>query len=537
MKPIEGQESLLQDYDVAVMTILWCIHQNKRKLIFSMIEAFPKECVDFHEIDEQTIQVKVGLSKPYPRMFYRRVRMTMKEALELYRACDEGGFEMIWDKEPSKDGSPKRIISSHMRQMPEWPLLTLSQNIETEMSPFLAKTWGVCRVHHLLSEEPDAFVMQLVAHEKSVAWMQDRLLWDIHEYPELVGSMHLILPNPVYRYLEEKMIPSENGAPEHVRINLMPRKGQLLNSLQLITVERTSFGILNFKTHKVCNPAMEISLAGKAEEFATAVYCKQRGLLDYTKFAGFLRGISIDMGIVQAIREVNLPGSTEFYQVPIVETEELHIGNPLEEQSIDLGDKLALRLWKKRKKKTAEELNQRLFLNGESKEAENFIGGIIQHARKRVVIVDPYFATMELYRYVFRVTSKETEIAIITSAEVLNDKNEFAVNDDGMVLKKGQVLFREIRAHAEKISENPISVFVMTGTPLIHDRFLVIDDEVWFSGNSLNHIGERASMMIRLPEADEVLGLVENVRNNTERVKSLEEWVENCEMGGETGGK
>ena len=261
MKTIDAQESLLQDYGVAVMTILWCIHEGERKLIFSMIEAFPQECVAFHEIDEQTIQVKVGLLKPYPRMFYRRVRMTMKEALELYRACAKGDFEMIWDKEPSKDGSPKCIISSHMRQMPKWPLFTLSQNTETEMSPFLAKAWGVCRVHHLLSENPEPFVMQLVAHEKSVAWMKDRLLWDIHEYPELVGSMHLILPNPVYRYLEEKMIPSEDGAPEHVRINLIPRKGQSLDSLQLITVERTSFGIQNYKTHEVRIPAMEISLA------------------------------------------------------------------------------------------------------------------------------------------------------------------------------------------------------------------------------------------------------------------------------------
>ena len=74
----------------------------------------------------------------------------------------------------------------------------------------------------------------------------------------------------------------------------------------------------------------------------------------------------------------------------------------------------------------------------------------------------------------------------------------------------------------------------MTGTPLIHDRFLAIDDQVWFSGNSLNNIGKRTSMIIKLANPDEVLDLIDDLRKNTNRVKTLEEWAKNCESNGES---
>ena len=526
------QKGILQDYACAVITLLWCFHEGKRKLIFSSIELFPNECVEFYEIDEQSVQVKIGKTKPYPRMFYRRVKLPAKNALELYKECIKGSFEMIWETDKDKDENPKRVICSSMRQVPKWPVFTLSRNIKTELCPFLSESWGMCRVHHLMSEEPDSFVVQLVAHEKSLAWMKDRLLWDIHEFPELIGSVHLILPNPVYRYIEEKLIPNEDGKPEQVRINFTLRKAQTTAGLKLITAERQPFGVMNIKEYPVNSPEMKILLAGKAEEFATAVFCERRGLLEYTNFGNFVRAICINMGIIHAIREVNLPDSDESYQVPLIEDETININDKVTDNIIDLGQKLTLRAWKKEQEQLAEKLNQHLFLNDMQKKATEFIAGIIQSARQRVIIVDPYFATMELYKYIFRIASRQVEIEIITSTEILKEKNDFDKADK--YLKKGQILWQEIKKHEESISKSPISVYVMTGTPLIHDRFLVADDQVWFSGNSLNHIGERASMIIKLANPDEVLELIDDVKNNKDRVKTLEEWANNCESDGET---
>ena len=47
--------------------------------------------------------------------------------------------------------------------------------------------------------------------------------------------------------------------------------------------------------------------------------------------------------------------------------------------------------------------------------------------------------------------------------------------------------------------------------PPVHDRFLVIDGDVWLTGNSLNSIGERASVMLKLPDAGAVRARLERL--------------------------
>ena len=42
----------------------------------------------------------------------------------------------------------------------------------------------------------------------------------------------------------------------------------------------------------------------------------------------------------------------------------------------------------------------------------------------------------------------------------------------------------------------------------VHDRFLIVDNIVWLSGNSLNTIGERAGMIIKLPDPEPVIELL-----------------------------
>lgn len=48
-------------------------------------------------------------------------------------------------------------------------------------------------------------------------------------------------------------------------------------------------------------------------------------------------------------------------------------------------------------------------------------------------------------------------------------------------------------------------------SPPLHDRFLVIEGDVWLSGNSLNNIGERASVILKLPDPSSVLERLERL--------------------------
>ena len=50
----------------------------------------------------------------------------------------------------------------------------------------------------------------------------------------------------------------------------------------------------------------------------------------------------------------------------------------------------------------------------------------------------------------------------------------------------------------------------------LHDRFLIADGRVWLSGNSLNAIGTRASLLIELPNPEEVLNHLAPIIERTE---------------------
>ena len=71
------------------------------------------------------------------------------------------------------------------------------------------------------------------------------------------------------------------------------------------------------------------------------------------------------------------------------------------------------------------------------------------------------------------------------------------------------------------------TVLVMKGrkSPL-HDRFLVADGRVWLSGNSLNAIGRRASVMIELPNPQEIMGHIAPLMDQAE---PFEDWIKGKE--------
>lgn len=545
--PKEVKDLILQDYDNAVLTILWCIDNSaKRKLIFSTIEFYPKECVVPTTTEEQTVRIKMK-NKTYVRLFFRCICLNAFEALTLYENCQSTqAFPMIWETKVDKNGEQKIICTTSLLALPAWPAFSLVKREDVEVCPFLSEKWGACRTSHLLTTDPNSLLVQLLEYENSVEWIKNRLLWNLNEYPELIGSMHLVLPNPLFRYMEEHLLPGKKGEPDQVKLNLALRENQKLEeATKILTAERSFFGILNTQFKDVTRNSATVVLAGRAEEFAAAVCCPKRGLLDYTNFGTFWRSLRFDLQICDAIRIVNVPGTDNSYSVTMgSQVQPIHVGETDDATipEIELGKRIGYRVRQCEQAKTASNFGQKLFAGGSSEEAQSFIRGLVQKARKRVVVVDPYFSTIDFYRYICAISSPKIEISILTSSLILKEISDLgAASDSAEVVckeslsseqahekcpEKGEELLMQIKKYGNSLSYTGVSVSVMTGDqPLIHDRFLVIDDAVWFTGNSLNHLGERASMILRLPNPTEVLRLIDVVFNDEDRVKSLEKWV------------
>ena len=68
------------------------------------------------------------------------------------------------------------------------------------------------------------------------------------------------------------------------------------------------------------------------------------------------------------------------------------------------------------------------------------------------------------------------------------------------------------------------TITVLTGSPAVHDRFLVIDDVVWFCGNSLHTIGDRAGMIVRLRNSHDILANLEEILASN-RTAGWKEWI------------
>ncbi|MDZ7641450.1 MAG: hypothetical protein U5J62_05430 [Desulfurivibrio sp.] len=67
-------------------------------------------------------------------------------------------------------------------------------------------------------------------------------------------------------------------------------------------------------------------------------------------------------------------------------------------------------------------------------------------------------------------------------------------------------------AQLEKDAKVTANAYVLQSS-MLHDRFLVIDDTVWFLGNSLNTLGEKASLIVKLPNPDEIVDQLEGMLN------------------------
>ena len=67
----------------------------------------------------------------------------------------------------------------------------------------------------------------------------------------------------------------------------------------------------------------------------------------------------------------------------------------------------------------------------------------------------------------------------------------------------------------------------------MHDRFIVIDKEVYILGSSLNEFGSRATTLFKVPKPKVLREQVKRWFKNKKQSISIDEWVKNHnEIGG-----
>lgn len=493
------------DYGRALLHLAWYRDDQQRFLIFAMVELFPLECPPPEPTKEFSLKTRRFGNRSC--VYLRRFPMTSREALAWYGACRDGSPVI-----PEADGQPlMQLKCTSFAEDPPWPSLVTSLDL-----PF--HSWGTVRSHHLFQANPPQDVSKIFTDSLIVRWLSDRLFFDPLEHGEWAGSANLVAPNPLLRTFHQTLGVNPDGS-EVSECHFVTRAGKNTGDTVFYLTEHRPTGMAAFHAVPVDRPYIQVPHVGRTEEVSFLIHSPDYGVLDWGKPVGFIRHIGLQMAI-QENRTVVIPasgeGPAETYEYSrFVDQPPSSVGEPKSDRPITAHVRAAEA--QRDRRRDAERLGQKWF-HGDEQEARIFVRSLISSARRKVVIVDPYFAAIELFRFALATSRSEVVVTVLTAAE--DNLKKADRSDPGR--EAGEVLLSQIKALRQ---HGQFEAFVMTGNPPpIHDRFLIVDDEVWLSGNSLHSIGERAGMMIKLPDPGIVVKELDEILRSS-RVKKLEDWV------------
>ena len=458
-------------------------------------------------------------AKPKSRTYlhYRRFVLLADDAIEWHKDAALGNpVTLPRDPNNPTPGDGSTLSSGAFVHEPAWP-----QCVTSNEFPF-APDWMDCARTHFLFRQ-DALPPELAAIiqlEKNRAKLQEWLIFDLVDaYREYQGSMCIVAPNPVFRSIEKSHIdPPHAQSAETVAYKFVARPGQLLNGLHLeITNERLT-GRLAPLTHKFGNLAIAVlNFPTRILREGRSVTHPDYGLLYWHKPAPLVRSMRISVQTIGRRKQVEVPARgrrrpAERYEVSeICDVTESVVG----QVSDDPMSRIAEAESRRSRRRSAKDHDQEWF-DHTPREAIQYVRRRIGDARYTVLIVDPYFAGRELLAFGHAIRRSDVHLRILSSKTAFKESSCGATRaaSESQLLQILNTTFHDYSIMPE--------IRVLGDPPAVHDRFLVIDGKVWFSGNSLTAIGERAGMIVRLPDPDPVISRLEAFWSNAH---DLADWV------------
>ena len=344
----------------------------------------------------------------------------------------------------------------------------------------------------------------------------------VSTYPDYLGSISLVAPNPLFRRIDkshlEQPVPS---AGESIAYKVVTRAGQRLNGLRLEVVNERLRGRMPPMAHDFGDETIvQFDLPAEIYKEGQSVTHPIYGLLSWHEPLPLLRKINVGFEVHGRRKSVRVPGTGRRRPEYVYDIEEVEpAGDVTVEDAIDDRD-VIIRLVDaeyRRNRRYAAQVQEQEWFYGVPADAAQYVRNKIGGARETVLMVDPYFSSAALMAFGHAVRRPHVDLRILTSAAGLRESV-----DPESELEEGAVLQRALDETFDKMSTKP-EIHVLAGkSPPIHDRFLVIDGKVWLSGNSLNTLGERAGMIVRLPDPEPVIERLQAFWRNS---RLLSDWL------------
>jgi len=315
----------------------------------------------------------------------------------------------------------------------------------------------------------------------------------------------------------------EAGGPERVLFRLVPRPGQSLDDLTLTVLERRSNLLSRFETVNVPSDGLvTVENTLPFDQTGYVISHPVQGVIAYQQPTPFIRAVGLSLGIAGRKVRVQVPQTEsprspiDSYEVTEFERETpISVGKALHRATVRVVEAEQRRI----RRAAAKRYRQTWFDGGQRKEASSFLRERIGKARTSVMVADPYFGALQIAQFLHAVPSTQIDFTILTSRLAFESKHIGSVNvsqgdardqveSSASAATEQQRLVHFAKSLATLSSRGMKSVTALVlreQPPPLHDRFLVIDDEVLFLGNSLNALGQRASLILGVPDGEAIL--------------------------------
>ncbi|MGX7742020.1 VPA1262 family N-terminal domain-containing protein [Rhodopseudomonas parapalustris] len=449
-------------------------------------------------------------------------RVPTERALNWYAQVAAGKVNIA-----PENPTPVWAMSPNLAPEPAWGRFATSVE-----APFAFCWHDGPRVHRLVPmRRPRRAIHELSAIEPARNWLRDNLGFDLFQYNEWLCAAALLAPDPICASFELFPCARTVAGSETLAIHLTPRRtAQHTADLKTLTVyvaERRSQAWTDFRAVAVTQDGFAaLEMPQPTAEIGWALVCRDRGLLRTSEPAPWLNQTKIDMALSGAIVEVHVPPGGrrkpfQSYKVPQYSSSQIStIGDPVD----DRGHARLLRLARRRHARerivsapqyvfglcSAATQPSQATVDKKRKEAQEYVVSLISRARRRLIFVDPYFGPREMRLFALRNSHQEVVPRILTGLPSLK---MLTGNVLGFQIQQGFQFARDLKYLEKQMGVRTPIVRVMPGQdqPAIHDRLLVVDDEVWHCGPSFNEIGERLGLITRLPNPIELRVMVARV--------------------------
>lgn len=518
-------EDISLDYERTEITTAFLHDRSNNTFIniFSVAEMCPYEqekSSDIYEINGEGKKVnlrRLNLNATQTVYINRYFSPSPRDAISFYRGSGNKRGVKMQSGDILIDSANERLTEEPLNEVPI--IIPWSTNELFSIREVLPKRNVSLRACSLLDLEGEC--LDLFAEDELIKigkFIGESIGVDLLKYSEYLGAVILCFANPLLRYMKESLSRSKR----QIVIQLFERKNQTVIGGKVELSDERASGKGFIITREIEKTSFGVNIPCPPEKLRFRLFNNDGDLIE-DRSGHFMNEIRVNIGIKSHQRRFikeNKNGKSEESVIDVVDYQNDKHGEK------DTPQTVISKSNKNRELDSLEEKREFIYFPGNNKEskikAQMVVRELLGGAKERCIICDPYLSGNDVLNYALFVKHSNVEVKLLSSANYLNRRVE------GGGIRHGEQLKDIIEDILSKDKTLNINCHVLLGTKKspLHDRFIVIDHDVYLLGSSLNEFGSRATTLFKSPDPRPLIRQAEIWFGDRVYSKNIDEWLE-----------